>query len=501
MTDDATNRERSAKDDADCSDAELLRSYVEEGSEAAFAQFVDRHLPLVYSAALRRTDGDPHRAAEVAQFVFTDAAQRARQVARHAMVGGWLHLATRNAALNLLRSEARRRSREQTAHAMSEANASAQPTADWEQLRPVIDSAIDDLDEADREAVVARFFQDQSFAGIGAKLHLTENAARMRVERALEKLRGKLTRRGVTSTATAVGLALANQAGIAAPAGLAASVSGAALTAAAASGSAGAWAAILTMSKIKTGIVSAIVISCLATAVVEVRANRALRAELRPISGRDEENRVARLQVENQRLSALVKKAGEKNPEITELTRVQNRIAALKARPPGVVDEEMRPPRNLGRATPAAAIETFCWSIDQGDLDLAASFMAFTDDSEETRAAFMANFSPAVRERYRTPERLCAAAFFGVGLEMPNRQPAMQVVSVEEHDGPDEVRIKIWWRTPAGKESGGGSTLRRRADGWAEKPFALTKPGLVDDVRKRIDLVTGDFINPANANR
>src|SRR5271169_5586876 len=48
-------------------DAALLRSYADEGSEAAFAELVRRHVDLVYGAALRRTGGDPHRAADVAQ--------------------------------------------------------------------------------------------------------------------------------------------------------------------------------------------------------------------------------------------------------------------------------------------------------------------------------------------------------------------------------------------------------------------------------------------------
>jgi RNA polymerase sigma factor (sigma-70 family) len=482
------------------SDSELLRRFAEGRDEAAFGVLVRRQLNLVYSVALRQVGGDAHLAQDVVQRVFTDLARKAPALSRRATLGGWLYRATRFTAADLVRAERARRVREQEAQTMHDPSPDSN-AADWEKLRPLLDEAISELREPDRDALLLRFFEARPFAEIGAALRTSEDAARMRVERALGKLHIALTRRGVTSTSAALGLALANQASVAAPVGLATSVTATAVAGAAASGGASVLLTLLTMSKIKTTIVGVIVAACLTTAVVEMRANRVLRAELTPVSGRDEENRVARLQGDNQRLSALAKKAGEKNPEIDELMRMRNRIAGLKARPPGVVDEEMRPPRNLGRATPAAAIETFCWALDQGDLDLAASFMTFSDDSEEQRAAFMANFSPAVRERYRTPERLCSAAFFGLTAGVPNPQPAMQVVSVEEDHGPDDVRVKIWWRTPDGKEAGGGSTYRRRADGWAEKPFSLTKPSLMEDVRKRIDPATGNFIMPANANR
>jgi RNA polymerase sigma-70 factor (ECF subfamily) len=95
-------------------EAELLRRYAEEGAQAAFAEFVERSIPLVHAAAFRRT-GDPHKAAEVAQQVFISAARNARSLARHPRLAGWLYAATRNAALNLMRDEQRQRRREEAA--------------------------------------------------------------------------------------------------------------------------------------------------------------------------------------------------------------------------------------------------------------------------------------------------------------------------------------------------------------------------------------------------
>ena len=93
-------------------DTALLRRYAEEGHEPAFTELVRRHVDLVYGAALRRTGGDAHRAAEVAQHVFTTLARDARKLAHHPQLAAWLHTATRNAALNLMISEQRRQARE-----------------------------------------------------------------------------------------------------------------------------------------------------------------------------------------------------------------------------------------------------------------------------------------------------------------------------------------------------------------------------------------------------
>ena len=217
-------------------DAELLRRYAEQRSESAFAELVQRHLDLVYAAALRRLNGDTHRASDVTQHVFIALARHAASLSRRPVLASWLHTATRHAAIDLIRRETRRASREQHAHATETVNAPATPATDWEKLRPVLDEAIDELPDRDRASVLLRFFENQSFAQLGTKLSLNEDAARMRTNRALEKLRELLARRGVTSTATALGATLAAQPLIAAPTGLAAIVTGATFTAASLAG-------------------------------------------------------------------------------------------------------------------------------------------------------------------------------------------------------------------------------------------------------------------------
>lgn len=209
-------------------DADLLRRFAEENSEAAFTALVERHVNLVYGAALRRTNGDAHRAADVAQEVFTALARQAGKLSRHTVLSAWLHTATRNIAINVMISEQRRKARELAAMALETAQAGA-PAPEWEQVRPALDAAIDELPEGDRAAVVLRFLERRPFAEIGAKLDISADAARMRTERAIEKLRAQLAQRGITSTASALGALVSVHSAVAAPAGLAATLASAAL--------------------------------------------------------------------------------------------------------------------------------------------------------------------------------------------------------------------------------------------------------------------------------
>jgi RNA polymerase sigma factor (sigma-70 family) len=210
-------------------DAALLQNYANEGSDSAFTELVRRHVALVYGAALRRT-GDAHAASDVAQQVFIALARNARQLSGHTLLSAWLHTATRNASLNLMISEARRKARESAAAAEADVLPSG-PEAGWEQIRPILDAAIDELPQADRDAVVLRFLERRPFAEIGGVLRVSEDAARMRTERALDKLRALLNRRGITSTAAAVGAALLSPPLTAAPTGIASALAAGALAA------------------------------------------------------------------------------------------------------------------------------------------------------------------------------------------------------------------------------------------------------------------------------
>jgi RNA polymerase sigma factor (sigma-70 family) len=215
-------------------DAALLRRYAEDHSEEAFTELVNRHLGLVYHAALRQCGGNRHHAEEVAQLVFTDLARKADVLSRRPLLVAWLHTSARYAASHLHRAEARRLAREHAAFAMhdTEAGLAPEPAVEWDRLRPLIDEALQSLGERDRAAVLLRFFENRSYAELAATLSVSEDAARVRTNRALEKLRSALARRGLVSTSAALSLALAQPALAAAPAGLAAQIAASSLAAA-----------------------------------------------------------------------------------------------------------------------------------------------------------------------------------------------------------------------------------------------------------------------------
>ncbi len=210
------------------SDGELLRRYTETNSESAFTELVERHLALVYSAALRQVNGDAHLAQDVAQTVFAELARMAASLAGRPVLTGWLYTSAHFAAVKAVRTERRRQTYEEEAQLMNQLLADPAPDLDWEKLRPVLDAAMLELNETDREAVLLRYFDNRPHADIADRLGLSENAARMRVERALEKLHSLLGRRGVSTTTALSAVILANAVQVA-PAGLATTLSTAAL--------------------------------------------------------------------------------------------------------------------------------------------------------------------------------------------------------------------------------------------------------------------------------
>jgi len=209
-------------------DAELLRSYVEARSEQAFTELVQRHVNLVYFAALRRVGGDAHLADDVTQKVFADLARKASSLKDRSVITGWLYTSTRFAAAQAVRSERRRKTHEQEAHTMHELHSTPEP--DWNNLRPIIDGAMDELNERERETLLLRFFENRPLAEVGAKFSLSPDAARMRVDRALEKLRRLLAKRGIVSTSAALAAAFVTQSAMATPAGLVTKIAAGALS-------------------------------------------------------------------------------------------------------------------------------------------------------------------------------------------------------------------------------------------------------------------------------
>ena len=230
-------------------DHELLSRYARENSQAAFAELVARHVNLVYSAA-RRLVVDAHLAEDVTQAVFVALAANAAIVAERLRAGtplsAWLHLTTRNIAAKLVRSETRRRQREQAALAMHSHPPDDETTL-WNQIAPHLDPALAELAEPDRNAVLLRFFERKTAREIGQRLGISEEAAQKRVHRAVDRLRSIFVSRGLAVPSASLAGVLTIHAVHAAPAALASSVTAVAVAGVATGASWGAGTGILTI--------------------------------------------------------------------------------------------------------------------------------------------------------------------------------------------------------------------------------------------------------------
>jgi RNA polymerase sigma factor (sigma-70 family) len=197
---------------------QLLREFAENDSETAFRQIVDQYVDLVFSTALRRLAGDRHSAEDATQIVFTDLARKAKSLPADVMLGGWLHRHCCFVVSNMRRADFRRATREKESVAMKNLRAE---DANWSEVAPELDEAINTLQPEDRDALMLRFFERQDFKAIGEAIGGTENAAQKRVSRALDKLRQMLAQRGVALSVTALMAALASEAIASAPVALA----------------------------------------------------------------------------------------------------------------------------------------------------------------------------------------------------------------------------------------------------------------------------------------
>jgi RNA polymerase sigma factor (sigma-70 family) len=305
-------------------DSELLRRFAKTNSQDAFAELMKRHVNLVYSAALRQVGGDEHFAKDVSQMVFADLARKANSLSRRETLTGWLYTSAHFAAAKVARTENRRHDREEKF--MRETIHETAPEADWEKLRPALDEVMHELKETDREAILLRYFENRQFAEVGAKLGLNENAARMRVERALEKLRAVFAKRGLATTSALAAAISANAVQIA-PVGLVTTLT----TASIASAGTGTFTLlkIMTMAKLKLGI-SALVVAGAATAfVVQHQSQTKLRDQSESLR-----QQITQLETNNEGLSNRLAAIGDSKSlsgeQFNELLKLRGEVGVLR---------------------------------------------------------------------------------------------------------------------------------------------------------------------------
>jgi RNA polymerase sigma factor (sigma-70 family) len=316
-------------------DQQLLQDYAGSKSETAFAELVRRHVDFAYSTALRLVC-DSHLAQDVTQGVFVALAQNARQLTEHPVLSGWLHRTTRNLAANIVRSETRRRAREQEAAAMNQLSES---DATWEIIAPHLDEALGELTEEDRDALLLRYFEKKSGREMAGILGTSEDAAKKRVSRAVERLRETFSKRRVTIGAGGLAVLISANAVQSAPIGLAATISAAVVMGTAVqTSSLVAITKTIAMTTLQKGIIVAALVTAAGTGLFAEHQNSKQRGEIQslqqqqaPLSAQVEQLAQERDAATNQLANLLAEEAQwESNSNEAELLRLRGQVTQLE---------------------------------------------------------------------------------------------------------------------------------------------------------------------------
>jgi hypothetical protein len=285
----------------------------------------------------------------------------------------------------------------------------------------------------------------------------------MRVDRALERMRRRLGRSGVTSTAAALAAALATQAGAAAPAGAAAKVTAAALAA----GTSAAAATFLTMTKLQIGVVAALAAAGTAGLVIQHRTNARLASEVAALRRAAAENAGPR--------DGSAGSAGGRAPagRGDAAAAPPARAAGAAAPAQGSPDARQVVPLarglvpvvtlgNAGRSTPRDAFATQLWAARTGDIDLEASSLSLGDEARAKLQALAATLPDAMRSQYDTPEKLMAYMLTG----SPHPVGGMQVLGETDVDANDVVLQTEWQHVDDSVVHQSNVSLQQGPDGW-----------------------------------
>ncbi len=377
-------------------DQQLLRSYTGSHSEGAFTELVRRHVDLVYSAA-RRMVSDSHQAEDVTQRVFMALAQNAGQLTGHPVLSGWLHRTTRNLAANAVRANVRRQIHEQEAAAMNEI-LSAEPDAGWEHIVPRLDAALDELNEAERDAILLRYFEKKSAPEMAGILGISDEAAQKRVSRAVEHLREYFHKHGVTAGASGLAVLISANAVQAAPTSLLLTISASALAGTTVSASAviAATTKTIAMTTLQKIIIGTALTAAVGTGIFEASQAARLRAENRtlqqqqaPLAGQiqqlqgerdDATNQVAALTDDKSELLKLRGEVGVLRNQLQTLKAqaVQQAVTARSAtqtqQAGGFISKKQL--SSVGFQTPENAYQSFMNAMVSGQYDQVVAAMA-----------------------------------------------------------------------------------------------------------------------------
>ncbi len=188
---------------------ELLNRYVRSRSDPDFRALVDHYGGLVFGVAQRRL-GNAELAKEATQNVFIILSKKAATIRNTHKLAGWLHRVAVGECSNLIRKERSHFNKMKQFGEEERAHMTTEPcsTTIADDAKPFLDEAIARLSQADRDAVMLRYYEGQTFGEIGVALGKSEEAIRKRIARALARMSIFLRHKGVRVSTVALGATL-----------------------------------------------------------------------------------------------------------------------------------------------------------------------------------------------------------------------------------------------------------------------------------------------------
>jgi RNA polymerase sigma factor (sigma-70 family) len=186
-------------------DRELLRRFVEEGNQDAFAALVRRHAALVYGAC-RRALPSTQDAEDACQATFLVLVKKARGQVWQPSVASWLYATARKIAGNA-RQGAQRRARHESRAAVPEAVEPVDQVSGRE-LLAALDEELDRLPPRYREPLVLCYLEGLTRDEVATRLGVPAATVKTQLERGRKKLGDALVRRGFGLGAGLLALAI-----------------------------------------------------------------------------------------------------------------------------------------------------------------------------------------------------------------------------------------------------------------------------------------------------
>jgi RNA polymerase sigma factor (sigma-70 family) len=481
----------------DQSDNQLLRRFVEIRDDAAFKQLVSRHLSMVYATALRRLNGNSNLAADISQEVFIAFSTKAPSLLRHTSLASWLYRSTCFAASKAIRNELRERSILSASAVLMNDHQNA---SEWERLEPQLDNMMSRLPEPDRHAVLLRFFENRTYRDVASELGVTEEAARKRVDRALDRLRGLFEAEGVQLSSGALGVTLASSLLIPPPAALAAVVCSSVAVGMPATT---ATIASFAMTKIQTSLVVLLVGAAVSTSIWQHRHNLRLKRELkdreqpvasalagapavRQIRDRDwsfgpDTNRIElfRLRAEVTSLKRLLREMNDSTLSVAEIQAMRKRLGGVAfpiEQNPGTPFARNRyyPEgiwADVGLDSPEAVLQTALWAMKSGNIDRLGEALHWPNTITPEQKA-------SVIERLKRQGLGPFPGSDSIGIRIENWGGTL---------GSELIQYSAWFDYGEGREAEHVAFfLKRTGDEWRLSPL-IPVDGKIDDYSVPID--------------